>query len=200
MTALVLDWDGTITERDSLHMVVEQFGDPAVFDRMSELLDTLTLEEVIVAEIETIRAPLDEVAAWARDHVRVRSGFGELVRAHEPRIVSAGFHELIEPVLTREGVVARVVANRLEPRSDGWRPRFRDKPVCPVCGERCKRGDLDLSEPFVYAGDGLSDRCVALAADRVFARAGLARWLDAQGVRYEPFGDLHEIRVALATG
>ena len=25
--ALVLDWDGTVTEVDSLHMVIERFGD-----------------------------------------------------------------------------------------------------------------------------------------------------------------------------
>ena len=33
---------------------------------------------------------------------------------HDPLIVSSGFHELIEPVLEREGVDVRVVANRLD--------------------------------------------------------------------------------------
>jgi hypothetical protein len=28
---LVLDWDGTVTERDTLHMVIERFGDLDVF-------------------------------------------------------------------------------------------------------------------------------------------------------------------------
>ena len=28
---LVLDWDGTVTERDTLHMLLERFGDPEVF-------------------------------------------------------------------------------------------------------------------------------------------------------------------------
>ena len=30
---LVLDWDGTITVRDTLWMLMERFGDQAVFDR-----------------------------------------------------------------------------------------------------------------------------------------------------------------------
>ena len=47
--------------------------------------------------------------------------------------------------------------------------------------------------PFAYVGDGISDRCVSLAADRLFARDGLARWLDEQGVGYEPFDDLHDV-------
>ena len=28
---LVLDWDGTVTEVDTLHMVNDRFGDPEVF-------------------------------------------------------------------------------------------------------------------------------------------------------------------------
>jgi 2-hydroxy-3-keto-5-methylthiopentenyl-1-phosphate phosphatase len=38
---------------------------------------------------------------------------------------------------------------------------------------------------------------VSLAAARVFARDGLARYLDEQGVAYEPFADLHDVREAL---
>jgi 2-hydroxy-3-keto-5-methylthiopentenyl-1-phosphate phosphatase len=41
----------------------------------------------------------------------------------------------------------------------------------------------------VFVGDGYSDRCAALAADRVFARDGLAEYLDGRGVDYEPFTD-----------
>jgi 2-hydroxy-3-keto-5-methylthiopentenyl-1-phosphate phosphatase len=62
-----------------------------------------------------------------------------------------------------------------------------------VCGERCKRGAVAGLAAFAYAGDGVSDRCVSLAAERRFARDGLARWLDEQGVAYEPFEDLFDI-------
>lgn len=49
----------------------------------------------------------------------------------------------------------------------------------------------------VYVGDGYSDRCAALSADRVFARDGLAAYLGDQGVPYEPFTDLGDIAAAL---
>ena len=49
----------------------------------------------------------------------------------------------------------------------------------------------------VYVGDGYSDRCAALAAERVFARRGLARDLEAEGVAYEPFDDFVSVRAAL---
>jgi 2-hydroxy-3-keto-5-methylthiopentenyl-1-phosphate phosphatase len=195
---VVLDWDGTVTERDTLHMVIEHFGDVEVFRRMDGRIGRdLALNEVIGNEMATISTPLDEVVAWLRDTVRVRPGLGELVAAYDPLIVSAGFRELIDPVLEREGIAATVVANRLDPRSDGWRAVFLERDICEVCGEPCKRVALAGGGPFVYVGDGISDRCVSLAADRLFARDGLARWLDEQGRGYEPYGDLHDVRLAL---
>jgi 2-hydroxy-3-keto-5-methylthiopentenyl-1-phosphate phosphatase len=196
--ALVLDWDGTVTERDGLHMVIERFGDVGVFDALEERLgETLTLDEVIAAEMATVTAPLEVVVGWLLEHVRVRAGFAELVAAHDPLIVSSGFRELIEPVLEREGVRPRVVANSVAPDPAGWRATFAQGPLCDVCGERCKRSAVGSLGPFAYAGDGYSDRCVALAADVRFARDGLAAWLDEQGVRYERFDDFDDVRAAL---
>jgi 2-hydroxy-3-keto-5-methylthiopentenyl-1-phosphate phosphatase len=181
-------------------MVIERFGDVGVFDALEdELGSTLTLHEVIAAEMATIRAPFEEVRDWLVEHLRVRAGFGELVAEHDPLIVSSGFHELIEPILEREGVRARVVANHVAARPDGWRTTFADGPLCEVCGERCKRSAVGSLGSFAYAGDGYSDRCVALAAELRFARDGLAAWLDEQGVAYEPFDDLHDVQAVLVT-
>jgi 2-hydroxy-3-keto-5-methylthiopentenyl-1-phosphate phosphatase len=112
-------------------------------------------------------------------------------------ILSSGFRELIEPVLEREAVELEVHANGLDVRPDGWRPVWRDDAQCPECGEACKRGGLPRNGRVVYVGDGYSDRCAALAADRVFARDGLARYLDARAVAYEPFTDFIALRRAL---
>ena len=69
---------------------------------------------------------------------------------------------------------------------------FRVAETCEVCGEPCKRGDLPAGE-VVYAGDGHSDYCASLAADRVFATGGLARWLDRRGVAFEPLTDFRAL-------
>jgi 2-hydroxy-3-keto-5-methylthiopentenyl-1-phosphate phosphatase len=196
---LVLDWDGTVTEVDSLHMVIERFGDLDVFRALEAEAGTrLTLQEVIAVEMATVTAAMEEVVAWVLDNVRVRPGLDGLVERHDPLVVSAGFHELIDPVLEREGVRARVVANHVTADPGGWRAAFADAPTCPVCGERCKRAAVAGLGPFAYAGDGISDRCVALAADRVFARAGLASWLGERRVPYEAFDDLTDIAERLA--
>jgi 2-hydroxy-3-keto-5-methylthiopentenyl-1-phosphate phosphatase len=196
---LVLDWDGTVTEVDSLHMVLVEFGDVGIYDAAENRLGReLTLHEVIALEFETVRAPLSDVVDWVRDNVRVRSGFAELVEKRRPLVVSSGFHELITPVLEREGIALDVRANRVDPRPGGWRAVFRAETPCAVCGQPCKRADVAGLEPFAYAGDGFSDRCVALAADRVFARDGLASYLERRGVPYQAFEDFHDVERALA--
>ena len=195
----MLDWDGTVTERDTLDLVLREFGDPEIYRRVEgELGRGLTLHEVIALEFETVCAPLSDVEAWLVDNVRVRPGFAEVAARYAPLVVSAGFHELIQPVLRREGVEVELVANRVEPLPAGWRVAFRDTEPCPVCGEPCKRAALPPGGPVVYVGDGYSDRCAALASDRVFATSGLARYLAEQRKPFEPFTDFHALFEALA--
>jgi 2-hydroxy-3-keto-5-methylthiopentenyl-1-phosphate phosphatase len=196
---LVVDWDGTVTEVDSLHLVLEEFGDKGIYHAVEERLGRkLTLHEVIALEFETVTAPLDEVVGWVLENVVVRKGFAEFAKSRRPLVVSSGFHELIEPVLEREGIEVELRANRLDPRPDGWRVLFRNQAPCPVCGEPCKRADVAGLGDFAFVGDGYSDRCVSLAATRVFARDGLARYLDGLGHPYDPFTDFDEIAARLS--
>ncbi len=195
---IVVDWDGTVTEVDGLHLVLLEFGDARVYEQHeSRLGRELTLHEVIAGEFRTVRAPVDEVAAWMRVNARLRAGFVEFAHRHRPLVVSSGFHELIEPVLEREGLQLEVRANRLDARPDGWRVVFRNADPCRVCGEPCKRADVAHLENLVYVGDGFSDRCVALAAARVFARDGLAAYLAAQGVSFERFENFQDLALQL---
>jgi 2-hydroxy-3-keto-5-methylthiopentenyl-1-phosphate phosphatase len=196
---LIVDWDGTITERDSLLAVLEEFGDWEECQRLGDELmaGKITLREEIDAQFATVTAPLDDVVAWVIENVAVRPGLPALAALH-PVVVSSGFHELIDPVLAREGVELELQANHVEARPGGWRPVWRELPICAVCGQPCKRSSFPPEGEVVYVGDGYSDRCGALAADRVFARRGLAVYLDEQGVSYEGFDDLHQIAASLS--
>ena len=197
----MLDWDGTVTEGDTLHAAIEEFGDVDLFREMeNEIGRRLTLQEVIAVEMETISAPVEEVVAFLVDTVALRAGFAELVARYEPLVVSMGFHELIAPMLERDGIGVRVVANRLDPQPEGWKALFRPQSMCDVCGEPCKRSDVAGLDGFVYVGDGFSDRCVAQAASRVFARDGLATFLAGKGVAFERFDDFRDVARALAGG
>jgi 2-hydroxy-3-keto-5-methylthiopentenyl-1-phosphate phosphatase len=147
--------------------------------------------------VGTLRASAEEVSAWAVEHVELRPGFRELVERFRPVIVSSGLPQLIEPVLARERIEVEVRSNRAVPKPDGWLIGFYDDRPCPVCGELCKRSALPAGHPLVYVGDGSSDRCAALACDRVFARDFLARFLANEGAPFEPFETLHDVVTAL---
>jgi 2-hydroxy-3-keto-5-methylthiopentenyl-1-phosphate phosphatase len=177
-------------------MVMERFGDLTLYDRVGVLGDGLTHDELIALEFATVTAPYDEVREFVLANARVRSGFHELVERFDPLVISGTFHELIEPVLEREGVTVQLLANHVEPRAEGWRVVLRDGATCDSCGEGCKRAALPAGD-VVYVGDGYSDRCAALAAERVFARDGLAAYLDERGVAYERFDDLTDVAAAL---
>jgi 2-hydroxy-3-keto-5-methylthiopentenyl-1-phosphate phosphatase len=190
---LVLDWDGTCTVRDSLVAAVHDLGDPSVYDE-----EFASYGDALAAEIGTLRVTAEEAAAWAVEHVELRPGFHALVSAYRPVIVSSGLPQLILPVLQRENVELDVRSNMADPSPQGWRVRFRHEGPCPVCGDRCKRRSLPDQRPLVFVGDGYSDRCASLACDRVFARDGLARYLQDEGVSYAPFDTLDDVAAALS--
>jgi 2-hydroxy-3-keto-5-methylthiopentenyl-1-phosphate phosphatase len=206
--ALVVDFDGTVTETDLLDTIASTFGDPTVYQEVEDGLHEgrLTLREVITREFEPVRKPLDDVVRWELANVRIRPGFNELVGLARERgwrvvVVSSGFHELIEPILEREGVEVELHANRVDPRPDGWRVLWQYDESCDSCGESCKRSvvqEIAGDGEIVYIGDGISDRCAAEASDRVFATRGLARYLDERGIPFEHFDDFHSITASLA--
>ena len=141
-----------MTEVDSLHMVLLEFGDVGVYEASEDALgETLTLHEVIEREFATVKAPLLEVVTWLVENVGVRPGFAELVERFDRSSISSGFHELIEPILAREGVEVELLANRLDPRPDGWRVSGATRRSCAVCGEPCKRASLGASRSSTSA-------------------------------------------------
>jgi 2-hydroxy-3-keto-5-methylthiopentenyl-1-phosphate phosphatase len=207
---LVVDFDGTITEQDLLDTIAQTFGDEDVYREVDEGLDdhSLTLNEVIRREFEPVRAPLGEVRDWVLENVRVRPGFRELVALARERgwrfvIVSSGFRELIEPILEREGLAdVELLSNTVDPDPEGWKVGFRVSETCDVCGQPCKRSTaaaLADGTELIYVGDGYSDRCAAELADVVFARRGLASYLEERGVPFQRFEDFHSVARSLAS-
>jgi HAD superfamily phosphoserine phosphatase-like hydrolase len=197
---VILDWDGTAAVDDTLIVALREFGDWQVYLDAAAALKRgeITLHEEIRRDAESIRTPLEEVQAWLVENLELRPGFHELVARHPTTIVSSNFRQLIEPILEREGVQLEVRANEVEWHPDGWRATFPTGETCGTCGEPCKRAALpERNGAVAYVGDGWSDRCAAQLADRIFARAGLARYLDEQGIAYEPYDDLHQVAAAL---
>jgi 2-hydroxy-3-keto-5-methylthiopentenyl-1-phosphate phosphatase len=197
---VILDWDGTVTVDDTLIVALREFGDWQVYLDAAAALrrSEITLHEEIRRDAESIKAPIGEVVDWLVENLELRPGFHGLAEAQRPTIVSSNFRQLIEPILAREGLELEVRANSVTWEPEGWRATFRNGDACGTCGEPCKRADVPTDGEIVYVGDGYSDRCAARAADRIFARDGLALYLEEQGVSFEAFDDLDDVLQALA--
>ncbi len=207
---IACDFDGTITQRDTLHVIVEAFGERALWDEIEPRLHSgaISVEQALQAEFDTVRADPAAVLALVAAQAPVRTGFSDFVawarrEGHELLVCSNGFRCVIDPVLERAGAGhLPVVANDARFTRSGttilWDQRG-DR--CELCDRPCKRGPLAArsnGRPVVLIGDGISDRCAAGMADVVFARDRLARDLAAQARHFTPFEDFHDVRAALA--
>lgn len=202
---IACDFDGTITRRDTLHLIVEEFGTRGLWAAIEPRLRAgeVTLEQAMQEEFATVRATPAQVRELILREAGLREGFPELVawaeeRGHRLIVFSSGFRSVIEAALGHWGLGRLpVVSHEAHFTAAGCRLEWSDRgEACGECGRRCKRHDLRAhrgGERVVYVGDGISDRCVARTADLVFARADLARDLAADGVPFIPFEDFVEV-------
>jgi 2-hydroxy-3-keto-5-methylthiopentenyl-1-phosphate phosphatase len=201
---IVIDWDGTVTEGDTLSSALRHFVPAATLGPLTKFVDTelmagrMTLQEVMEAEFSLMTVPIEDVVEFILEHALVRPGFADFVVRFNPLILSTSFHETIQPILDREAVTATVQAGRVTAAPEGWTIQWMSAEICDHCGERCKRSLLPPGA-VTYVGDGYSDRCAALAASRIFACDDLARYLDEHAVTYEPFTNFRDLIAALTS-
>ncbi len=207
---IACDFDGTITRRDTLHLIVEEFGTRGLWQAIEPRLRAgeVTIEQAMQEEFASVRATPAQVRELVMREAGLRPGFPELVAwaregGHRLVVVSSGFRTVIDALLEHWGLGdLSVTSNEARFSEEGCELIWADRgEACGECGRRCKRhdlrGHLRAGERLVYLGDGISDRCGARMADLVFARHHLARDLAEDGVPFIPFEDFVEVRQRL---
>ena len=204
---IACDFDGTITERDTLHLIVSAYGTQGLWEEIQPRLNAgeVSLEQAIQEEFDSVRATPEQVRELVLREAGLRRGFPEFVRwarerDHRLIVFSSGFRSVIEAALEHWGITGlQVVSHEARFSAEGCRLVWSDRgDVCEVCGRRCKRHDLrrqSRGERLVYIGDGISDRCSARMADVIFARAMLADDLERDAIpfiRFEEFDGIRE--------
>jgi 2-hydroxy-3-keto-5-methylthiopentenyl-1-phosphate phosphatase len=194
------DFDGTISQPDTLSVITARLGDGAETYRANTRLlmeGGATLREVLEREMAAIRVPFAEAAALLRATVTVDPGFVPFARWCRERgialtVLSAGFHEIIDLFLSpAELPEVEVLANRFEPGT--WRCIFRDETPHGHDKARAVLAARKAGGRTVYVGDGVSDHEAAAAADLVFAKGRLVEFCGTRGIRhhtYESFDDV----------
>ncbi len=190
------DFDGTITDMDSLVFLTRELGGgPATLDSIGQQLraNTMTLRAGITAEMATIRASFRAAEEMLRARITVDPHFKPFVqwcRANRIplTVLSAGFHEVIDLFIpAAEFPALEILASRIQPLETGWQCLFRDASDYghdkTAAIQQARRDGLHT----IFIGDGLSDRASAEVADEVFAKRYLAEYCRARNIACQEF-------------
>jgi 2-hydroxy-3-keto-5-methylthiopentenyl-1-phosphate phosphatase len=201
--AIFVDFDGTITDRDTFDVLVPMFATPAHWDAAERGLNdaSMSLRDVLASQAALVRGSHAEIAAVLRREVAVDPTFAPFARACATArialtIVSSGVESIVRDRLDEVGLPdLPVVANRVDPRPDGWIMHFRD----PVDNGTDKAARVESARRAgirtIFIGDGRSDYAAATIADVRFAKRGLAleTYLTERAVAFESFASFAEI-------
>ncbi len=214
---LFIDFDGTISKKDVIDRILEQFADKRWVD-IEELWTSgkIGSRECLQKQFALVKvspAELDEFL----DTLELDEGFLPLLRfcndsGIDVHIISDGFDYYIRQLLEknisnrqlRENLT--VSANRLISNGrNSWRtefPYFEN-----VCGDgcaTCKPAVIKLKNPFaapvIFVGDGLSDRFAAQCADIVFAKNKLSEFCLENRIPQTAYSGLKQVAETLDEG
>jgi len=198
------DFDGTITEKDTLVFLTHQLGGgPQMCQTIGRLLreGKITLREGIAGEMRSIRAPFAEAVKLLREHVKVDPGFAAFARWCVDQnipltVLSGGFKEIADLFISRADFPGlEIRANTLQPdEQKGWQCVFRDKSPFGHDKAQTLREARRQGHYVVFIGDGLSDRPPAEVADEVFAKPDLAEYCRSRGIDCHEYRNFDEVR------
>lgn len=198
MWQVFCDFDGTITNRDSIVFLTERFGAGADFRaEMLEKIKTgeLSVFEVIARELATISVGWDEAVAALKEHIKVDPSFPRFVdwckeAGYPLEVLSSGMYPVVALFVSEFGLPFH--AHRVTPDPDGW--RFEKDELQDKC--RILRSHSRDSGKIVYIGDGTSDLAVIPYVDVLFAKKGyfLFDYCSAKGIPFYAFDTFDEVR------
>lgn len=202
------DFDGTITKIDTLKFLLDNFGASNWMEIEYKVKDgSMSEREALQAEFSTLNVSWIEAIESILESIDIDSGFAEFIEWIERIemkfvILSGGVHEIIEPILKREGLKnIEVRANNVQITGKKWRLIPSDKPKIKNNCNHCKTCSIvemkDSGWRTIFIGDGLTDRCPAESADLVFAKDELAEFCLEQKLDFIPYKDFSDIKNTL---
>ena len=195
------DFDGTIALHDTFVDLLKKFSTPGLADRLMAQMyaQTLTIREGVTQLLESI--PSDQylnIIEFSKTHP-IRSGFPEFLDFLESHdvpcvVVSGGIRVMVETILEEfKPRLAGLHAVDLDASGEFFKviPNYAGETELVAKVIIMAKYEFDQS---IAIGDSITDFNMAMAADLVFARDRLAKYLDEQGKSYVPWNDFFEIR------
>ncbi len=199
------DFDGTITLTETFVELIRYFC-PADLadDLMAQMYDrSLTLRDGVTRLLESIESDqYFNIIEFSKSHP-LRAGFLEFLDFLDAQnvpcvVVSGGVRIMVETVLVDlQSRFAGIHAVDLDRSGEYFKviPNYAGDTELVAKVEIMKHYEFTES---IAIGDSITDCNMAMAADLVFARDRLAKYLDEQGKAYIPWNDFFEIRDYLA--
>lgn len=202
MTVILCDFDGTLTETETMDIIYEQFA--ACGTKYAERwvrAEISTLVE-IVSSFRTITATRLVMEKRLAD-IELIPGAIEFVQACWQKkqtfaIVSDGLRWYIEFVLEQHGLWdLKIYTNEIF-FQDGrflfsWPWYHPSTPLRGTSKSNIIRMLQQHGEEVVFIGNGHSDTDVVGVADRIYARGFLAEYCENKGVTATVFTDFHDL-------
>lgn len=207
------DFDGTITKRDVIVMIMEKFAPPEWVEIKDKILyeRTITLKDGVEKLFGLIgSSKKNEIIDFVKKEAKIRAGLDNFLdfckeENIEFNMLSAGLDFFIEPVLERYKNKLKIYCNKANFNSSHIKIDYKYLPKdCILCGN-CGCCKIEIIEKYpkeeftrVLIGDGLAELNAAKIADIVFATGNLIKLLEQEGISHIPFNNFYEVQEQLA--
>lgn len=199
--AFVIDFDGTITRRDVGFSIVQELTDNKWKQFEEQWANQkLRTDEFSQIKWSSIKYDLEQMKRYVKEFL-INPGFKEFIskmkeESNKVLIASDGYDVYINEIFSDEYKDLNVVCNNASYDKE-WKLTFPNRDEqCGLCGNCKKKLVQDLKEKgyeVYYIGDGDSDKCASLYADKIFAKSILKEHCDENNIEYYKFDDFFDV-------
>ncbi len=209
INSIFLDFDGTITKFDTVNTFFKTFASKEWINIEQDWIDgRINSKTCMRMQLNLIKNLTEEKLFNFLNSVQLQDGFIEFCKFAEENnknvtIISDGFDFFIDYILKKENLNnIRFYSNHLEILKENnilnFKLTFPNNSKTCTSGLGCckclvRKSSATKDEKFIYAGDGLSDRCIASKANLLFAKNSLKNHCIKNGIDFVEFNDFYDI-------
>ena len=205
MIEIFCDFDGTLTNQDTLVVLLEKYADSDWYSiEKRALMGEIDEREALRAELALITAPDAVLEKTLQAEIRPAQGVDGLVNLVRGKqwtvtVLSGALIRFSGMLWKHWGYGGILIFANDHRRNGDGRIEVIPATTPKIKGHcnHCKRWHLEEAikrgSKVVYVGDGLTDFCPAEAAHRRYAKGTLLEYLRKQNIEAIQFNDLTEV-------